>query len=240
MKKLFGILLAGMMLIGSANAQEDVSVGISLDGYSGYIWRGFVIGADDKAALQPGIELGFGESGLTVGGWGSFFVQDRSVLDGVDEVDLYADYSTTLSEDSGLGISIGFIEYLFPNGGAGSKHSEEAYVGLSVDHQLAPSLTFYYDFGLADAWYLVFSAGIDVPLGEEDGPALSLGGSVSMSDYGNKTGFSDATATASVSFGAGAISIAPTVGFSYADSKINADNSSFWGGISISFSPGAE
>jgi len=238
MKKFFGLLLAGMLLVGPANAQDEVSVGISLDALSGYVWRGGVIGADNKAVLQPGIELGFGESGLTVGAWGSIFAQDRSVLDGADEVDIYADYSTSLGE-GGLGISIGFTEYLFPNAGAGAKHSEEAYVGISLDHQLAPSVTFYYDFGLADAWYLVLSLGVDVPLGEEGGPALSLGASAAISDYGSKTGFNDVTASASVSFGSGGISIAPTVAVTFADKKVNPDTS-FWFGVSIGFSPGGE
>ena len=53
-------------------------------------------------------ELGFGESGLTVGAWGSWFVQDRERTKGVDEIDLYADFSTMLTEESGVGISIGF------------------------------------------------------------------------------------------------------------------------------------
>ena len=82
MKKLFGILLVGMLLVAPANAQENVSFGITVDPMYGYIWRGQELGADDKIALQPGVELGFGESGLTVGAWGSWFVQNRGALDG--------------------------------------------------------------------------------------------------------------------------------------------------------------
>lgn len=242
MKKLFGILLVGMLLVAPANAQENVSFGISLDGYSGYIWRGAVVEADDKIALQPGVELGFGESGLTVGAWGSWFVQDRERTSAVDEIDLYADFSTMLSEDSGVGISIGFIEYVFPNGATGEKHTEEAYVGISLDNAIAPALTFYYDFNLFKTWYLALSAGVDVPLGSEDGPALSLGASVAMSNVEEsedvkKTGFHDITVTASVGFDVGSISISPTIGFAYADARVNEDKSAFWGGVSIGFSP---
>ena len=50
MKKLCGILLAGIFLIAPANAQ--MSVGITLDSYTGYIWRGYVLGADDKLWLS--------------------------------------------------------------------------------------------------------------------------------------------------------------------------------------------
>ena len=240
MKKWFGILLAGVLLFGSANAQEGVSFGITVDPMYGYIWRGQELGADDKIALQPGVELGFGESGLTVGAWGSWFVQDRNMLKGSDEIDLYADFSRTLSEEIGVGISIGFIEYVFPNGAPGNKHSEEAYVGISLDNAIAPALTFYYDFGLTESWYLALSAGVDVPLGAEDGPALSLGASVAASGdavvYGGKNGFNDLTVTASIALPLGQISITPMVGFAIVDEGVN-QNNELYGGISIGFSP---
>ncbi len=251
MKKLCGngvqllspfILLAGILLVVTpANAQMSVST--TLDSYTGYIWRGYVIGADDRIVAQPGIEVGFGETGLTVGGWGSWFVQDRiddrnpnEQTQNVDELDFYIDYSRSLSEDSGLGISIGYIQYVFPSASEDANHSEEAYIGISLDSTLSPALTFYYDFGLAEAWYVSLSGGYDIPLGSEDGQVLSLGASVAMSNYGDTTGFNDVTVTASLSCSACSISIAPTIGFSYADTKINPDNRTFWGGVSIGFS----
>lgn len=240
MKKFLGILAAGLLMVGTVSAQET-TVDASLDVLSGYVWRGGVIGADDKVVVQPGIGLTFGESGLSAGVWGSAFLQSRSALDSTDEVDFFIDYSAPLGDDSPLSFSIGFTEYLFPNAGAGAKHSEEAYVGLSVDHSLSPSFTFYYDFGLVDAWYAVVSAGTDVPLGEdEDGPALSVGVSAAMSDYGGKTGFNDVTGTASITFPAGQFSITPKVGVTYADDKINIDNTSFYGGIGIGISLSGE
>ena len=243
MKKLCGILLVGIFLIAPANAQ--MSVGITLDSYTGYIWRGYVLGADDKIVAQPGIEVGFGETGLSIGAWGSWFVQDRiddtspdTQTQNVDELDFYADYSRSLSEN--MGVSIGYIQYVFPSADEDSNLSQEAYIGLSLDNAISPALTFYYDFGLVEAWYVSLSGGYDIPLGSEEGQVLSIGASVAMSNYAdetgkNKTGFNDVTVTASLSCNACAISIAPTIGFSYADTKINPDNSTFWGGISIGF-----
>jgi hypothetical protein len=243
MKKFLGVLAAGLLMVGTVSAQET-TVDVGLDALSGYIFRGGVLGADDKLVLQPSVGLTFGESGLSAGLWGSVFVQSRSgasALDQSDEVDFWIDYSTSLGEDSPLGISIGFTDYYTPSLNVGTKHTEEAYVGLSVDNPMSPSLTLYYDFGLFDAWYLVLSGGTDVPLGEdEDGPALSIGASVAMSDYGNKTGFNDVTGTASITFPAGQFSISPMIGVSYADDKINTDNTSFWGGVSIGISLGGE
>jgi hypothetical protein len=243
MKKVLGVLAAGLLMVGAVSAQET-TVDAGLDALSGYIFRGAVLGADNKAVLQPSIGLTFGESGLSAGLWGSVFVQSRggaSALDQSDEVDFWVDYSTSLGEDSPLGISVGFTEYYTPSLNVGTKHTEEAYIGLSMDHAIAPSLTFYYDFGIYDSWYLVFAAGTDVPLGEsEDGPALSIGVSAAASDAGGKTGFNDLTGTASVTFPAGQFSITPKVGLSYADDKVNIDNTSFWGGINISMSFGGE
>ncbi|MYB56703.1 MAG: hypothetical protein F4Y39_03815 [Gemmatimonadetes bacterium] len=246
MKKLCGILIAGIFLIAPANAQ--MSVGITLDSYTGYIWRGYVLGADDKIVAQPGIEVGFGETGLSLGAWGSWFVQDRvdetapdTQTQNVDELDFYADYSRSLSDDMGLGVSIGYIQYVFPSADEDSNLSQEAYIGLSLDNAISPALTFYYDFGLVEAWYASLSGGYDIPLGSEDGQVLSIGASVAMSNYvvdetgANKIGFNDLTVTASLSCNACAISIAPTIGFSYADTEINPDNRTIWGGVSIGF-----
>ena len=247
MKVVFGVLMAGLMLmsVGAVQAQQEVSIDVALDGYSGYIWRGGILGADDKAVLQPSLTLGIGETGLSFNVWGSAFVQDRTPLDQVDELDLTVDLSRSLGEDSPVSFSVGYIQYTFPSLNTGTKHSEEVYGGLSLDHILAPSVTFYYDFGLIDGWYLTAGVGPEFPLGEEEGgPTFSLGASVGISDsaYGTNgsTGFNDVTVTGSVNFSSGQFSISPTVGFSYADDSINADNSSFWGGISIGFTPSTE
>ena len=79
MKKIVAVfaILAGLNLGGMGQAQE-ISVDASIDALSGYIWRGGVLGADDKAVLQPSLTLGFGESGFSVNVWGSFFVQSRT------------------------------------------------------------------------------------------------------------------------------------------------------------------
>ncbi len=259
MKKSGGILLAIMLLVAPSNAQQSLSVSMTLESYSGYIWRGEQIGESGNVVLQPGIALGFGRSGITVGSWGSFYVQGRgeefrNPSEQYDEIDLYASYSTILSEESGVGISLGFSEYIFfnlndytPSNARVPDAAREVYIGISLDNALSPALTFYYDFSeLRDGWYLVFSSGVDVPLGSGGGPLLSLGGSVAMSNYEkykveneSTTSFHDATATASIVFGVGSVSIVPTVGFSYAGEKVIGQNNdkSFWGGVSIGFSP---
>jgi hypothetical protein len=240
----FAAALAVVAGLGTAvSAQEtNISVDGSIDALSGYIWRGGILGSDEALVFQPSLTFGFGESGVALNIWGSAFAMDRSTpksTDQVDELDFTLSYDTTLGEDGKVGLSIGFIEYTFPSLNAGKKHSEEVYGGLSFDHQLAPSITVYYDFGLIDDYYVTAGIGPEFPLSDSDtAPVLGLGASVGISGdkYGGSAGFNDVTLTASLGFARENISFAPYVGYSYADDGINADNSSFWCGISIGFS----
>ena len=98
-----------------ARAQSEVSVDASLDALSGYVWRGGILGSDEDLVLQPSLTFGFGESGIALNVWGSFFAMDRGTLDQVDELDFTLSYETSLGEDGQVGLSIGFIEYTFPS-----------------------------------------------------------------------------------------------------------------------------
>jgi len=237
-------IVAGLGLSTAAPAQEtNISVDGSIDALSGYVWRGFILGSDEALVLQPSLTFGFGESGVALNVWGSAFAMDRSTkkTDQVDELDFTLSYDTTVGEDGKIGLSIGFIEYTFPSLDAGTKHSEEIYGGLSFDHQLAPSITVYYDFGVIDDYYVTAGIGPEFPLGDkENAPVLGLSASVGISGdsapYGGSAGFHDVTLSVSLGFARDNISFAPYVGYSYADDGINPDNSSFWGGISVGFS----
>ena len=242
MKKLMVIsaILVGLFTSDAVRAQEtNISVDASIDALSGYTWRGGVLGADDKAVLQPSLTVGFGESGVSVNVWGSFFAQNRTALESFDELDFTADYSGTLSEENGIGFSVGYIQYTFPNGGPGAEHSEEVYGSLSFDHAMAPSVTVYYDFGLIKDFYATAGIGPEFPLGDGDNaPVLGIGASIGISGkkYGGSSGFNDVTLSASIGWASGNISFTPSVGYSYADDGVNADNSSFWIGVSFGIS----
>ena len=91
MKKTVTILavLLGLAVSGPSYAQgTNISVEASVDALSGYIWRGGVLGADDKAVVQPSLTFGFGDSGFSLNIWGSFFVQSRTATEGADELDM--------------------------------------------------------------------------------------------------------------------------------------------------------
>jgi len=213
----------------------NISVEAGVDVYSQYVWRGFRLA--DKASVQPTVTFGFGDSGVALNVWGSAAIQKRNApasLEEADELDFTLSYDGVLGgEDSQVGVSLGYIQYTFPNL-TGTKHSEEVYAGLSLDHPLAPSLTTYYDFGLADAWYV--TAGIGPELALTETTSLGLGASVGLSDAARSFGFNDFTVSASLGTTFNALTLSPTIGYSYADDAVNGDNGEIWGGLSLSIS----
>jgi len=218
-----------------APAAAGISLDVGNDTYSQYVWRGFVLA--DGITTQPTITLGFGDSGLAFNIWGSSAVQDRGAggLDASDELDFTLSYDRSLGTDELVGLSVGFIQYTFPNLD-GTKHSEEVYVGLGLDHPVAPSLTAYYDYGLADAWYISAGVGHDFALDSAGSTSLSVASSVGFSNAARTFGFNDVTTTASLGVGWDGLAICPTVGFSYADDAVHGDNSAFFAGVGISVS----
>lgn len=243
MKK-FLVVFAVLMGLGAteARAQSEVSVDAGLDAVYAYIWRGGILGSDKDLALQPSITFGFGESGVALNVWGSAFLKDRSsgkTLEAADELDFTLSYDRMVGANENVGLSLGYIQYTFPNAPSGAKHSEELYGGLSFDHPIAPSITIYYDFGLIDDYYVTAGIGPEFPMGEGDNaPVFSLGASIAFSGdgYGGSAGFNDFTVTGGIGWTRGNVSFGPYAGYSYADDGVNVDNSSWWGGVGVSFS----
>ncbi len=235
-----GLILTTILTLGAlapASAQSNITVEGSVDALSGYLWRGGILGADNKLVLQPSLTFGFAESGVSFNIWGSFFAQSRTATEGADELDFTVDYSGSFPE-SPVSFSVGYIQYTFPNGGSGAEHSEEAYGNLSFDNALAPSVTVYYDFGLIDDYYAALGVSPEFPLSEdENAPALAVSASVGFSGdgYGDRAGWNDVTLGASVGFVAGGTSITPIIGVTFADDGVNPDTS-VWGGVSFGFS----
>lgn len=104
------VLLPGLLLIlfvsGSLKAQ-DLSLGTDI--VSRYIWRGTDLGSNTPS-IQPTIE--FSTGGFAFGFWGAWSTADPA---GLDEIDIYANYSVDLAESGGL--SFGVTDYTNPNSG---------------------------------------------------------------------------------------------------------------------------
>ncbi len=220
-----------------SGSAPDVSIDVGADIFSQYVWRGYRLA--DRPSVQPSVTLSFGETGFAFNIWGSVATQGRGAprsLEEADELDFTLSYDRSFGEEGkAVGLSLGYIQYTFPNL-MGTKHSEEVYAGISADNPVAPSLMVYYDFGMANAWYVTAGISPEISLNREGTVSLGLGGSVGFGEAAGSFGFNDLSLSASLAISRRAFTISPTIGFSYADDAVNIDNSEFWGGVGISFS----
>ena len=202
-KKVMVLVLGGMFVlggIGQAGAEtlfgeffQDKGIrpeiSASIDYYDKYIWRGFRL--DGDSVLQSAVTVS--AAGFEAGFWGSWDLESQDGL-ASDEVDGWIGYSFDLgfiSEDlSIIGLSLGNTWYGFPEGDTGladGSHSEELYVGISVDTLLSPYFTWYHDYGDessggADGDYYMFGIGHSFDLLAEYGITLDLGQEVGLNE----------------------------------------------------------
>lgn len=96
-------------LVGTAAAQENVTVNTGLDLYSRYVWRGLDIA--NTPSIQPALSVGY--AGLELGAWGAYTLSNQN--SGSDEIDFWLGY--TLEMENGAAVSALVTDYYFPNAG---------------------------------------------------------------------------------------------------------------------------
>ena len=172
------ILLLVVMTGFSGLFAQELSVGTDI--VSRYIWRGTDLGGNTPS-LQPTISYSI--SGFTAGFWGAYSLSDPA---GLNEVDIYANYSFELAESGSL--SLGFTDYTNPNSGtkygnfnnyddpAGpGAHFVELNVGYSGPESFPISLSFnYFLYNVANN-PIYFEVGYSTSLNDVD-LSLFLGG----------------------------------------------------------------
>jgi uncharacterized protein (TIGR02001 family) len=160
---------------GSAQAGDPLSLDISADVATKYVWRGQLI--TDDPVLQPSATLsGYGFSANV---WGNVDFTDVNETDGgsfnLREVDYTLSYGFSPSE--GLDLEAGIIWYTFPGGDS----TGEVYGSVCLSAvPLSPTLAVYYDFDEVDGFYANLGVGHTFELTEKLG--LSLGASLGWGD----------------------------------------------------------
>ena len=177
----------------TANA-EDISVSISADYVSEYVFRGVSFA---NTAVQPGIEISKG--GFTVGTWVSAALGETSSL-AADEIDIYAGYGWDVNDT--VSASVGATIYHFPEFGgvfdidASGGSTLELYAGLGFNTVLSPAITAYYDVNF-EAFTLEGSVEHSVPVADKTSLDLGLTAGLVDVDGGN---YEWATASAAVGY----------------------------------------
>ena len=145
MKKVFSLMVAGLLSVTAAVAQVEFAWGVSADLVSSYLWRGQYLGG---LSIQPEVSLGFeGEhTSLSVGAWGNYGLSDWKFEKGstytVPELDLFVDFGF-------YGVHVGATHYYYFGGTKffnGYNDPEEG--GSQTEVMLGYNFADELDFGL--------------------------------------------------------------------------------------------
>ena len=232
---LFGISTVGW-------AEGDVSVEVTTDFFSKYVWRGQNI--TDDWSFQPGVSATYG--GLTGGFWGSLEMTDEDDQSGeFIEYDWHLDYSGQINDT--VGYSVGGIYYYFPGGEA----TTEIYAGLSFDVVARPSVTVYYDIDEVDGAYVALGVGHTFEDLENLPFDIDLSANLGWGDSSYNDGYwstdtvevdselNDLTLSAAFPFEVGPVTVTPSVHYvallGSDISDVADDDSLFYAGVGLAY-----
>ncbi len=142
-------LLCAAVTVGMASsslfAAGPVSIGLTADFFTDYVWRGQRLNED--AVFQPGATATY--KGFTGGVWGNMDLTDiHDERYNLTELDYSLGYAGNFPGTDKLSYSAGFIYYDFPTV---DLKTMEVYAGLTWNVLLSPSVTVYYDFDKDEA-----------------------------------------------------------------------------------------
>jgi hypothetical protein len=251
LKKMMGSSLIAIVLFfltGSALAEEAkiFSANVSAGYFSKYIWRGQNI--NDTSVLQT--NASGSAYGFTGSIWSSIDLTNSSQFapdnaGEFSEIDYTLDYSHSFSK---VGISLGVIQYLFPNTSWNS--TTEIYGAMSFAVPLSPKITWYRDVNLVDGSYVQITAGHTVQkIGKWNDDyyvGLGINGSLAFAGSGynkgyfgvEKTKFNDFTFGVSVPFNLKHVTLTPSFNVSTMLDKdigdVTYERNNVWFGLNLS------
>ncbi len=147
-------------------SSADVTAGADI--VSAYVWRGMTV--NDGTVVQPYMDVAV--SGFVLNVWGNYDIEEYNDEEyEFSEIDLTLSYTLPIES---VDITVGHIEYLFPNGGEGTS---EIYLSAYVSplDNFSMGIDAYYDYDEVDDYYLTVTLAYDV----EFDSGLGLGASVS-------------------------------------------------------------
>jgi hypothetical protein len=230
------------VLIGATPGSAQTTVGVDLDLFSSYVWRGVTY--TNKPVAQPALYVTFPTGGaeVTVGGWANIDLgkyddpaDDISESGGTSafnlaEFDPYAEVAFPVGKAT---ITGGITGYIYPNdvGLTDEANTIELYGKVGFDSPLSPELSIYYDIDKIKGAYIEGAVSHSLPLSERT--SLDLGAVAGFSagqgapedpladesfNFADD-GFTHLDLSAGIPFTAGAVSITPVIHF-----QINSDD----------------
>lgn len=188
------VLASLLCLCASPALAIDVEGSASLGVFDKYLWRGIDL-SDSTAVAQGAAEIS--TSGFTLGVWGNAQLEDDGAYQGgaINEVDITLDYTHDVTDL--LSVSVGNITYVLED----LSDTNEAYLGVTANTLLSPTLTAYWDWDQAEETGLFYTAAVSHSIEPCDWAAINLGALVSYNDQSDYSiYYYDATADADKSY----------------------------------------
>ena len=238
-KKLFLLVAMGMLTVFSAGNVFSADVTAAVDVNSAYVWRGITF--NDGVVFQPSVDVTSGGFGFNV--WGNLDADnyDNTLESGeFSEIDLTASYGFTVKSVS---FTVGYIEYLFPAGGSGTR---EVYgsIGIEPVKGLTTGVGVYWDFDEVEDYYMNLNLGYSRDISDK----LSMnskvsvgyaGENMSIAYGGTKDGFHDYNISAGLGYAAtDALSLSGFIAYtdSFDDEVLPDQDVNLYGGVGVSYS----
>lgn len=228
-------------LVCAVPGYAQTEVGVDLDLFSSYVWRGLSL--TNKPVAEPGVWVSFpaGNASITLGGWANIDLgtyddpaDDISESGGssgfnLSEFDPYAEVSFPVGKATLTG---GVTGYLYPNDEnapndfallTSDANTVEIYGKVGLDTPLSPELSIYYDVDKIKGAYIEGAVSHSLPLSETTsldlGALAGFSAGQGVSDDPDESfnfaddGFTHLDLSAGIPFTAGAFSITPVVHF---------------------------
>lgn len=231
------IFLSVVLMSATAAFGADVTAGVDVN--SAYVWRGITF--NDGVVVQPSVDVAAGGFGFNV--WGNLDVDDYDdALDSGEfsEIDLTLTYGMELGP---VGVTAGYIEYLFPTTEVGgAEGTREVYLDMSLapTDGVSVGITSYYDFDEVDDYYLNAYVGYGIAM--DSGLGIDLGASAGYigedAAVGGESGFNEYTLTVGLSYSFNdMVSASATIGYTDAidDDVLPEQDVDVFGGAGIAF-----
>jgi len=238
-KKLFLFVAMGMLTVFSAGNVFSADATAKVDVNSAYVWRGITF--NDGMVVQPSVDVTSGGFGFNV--WGNIDVDDYdNTLESGEfsEVDLTASYGFTVKSVS---FTVGYIEYLFPAGGPGTR---EVYgsIGIEPVKGLTTGVGVYWDFDEVEDYYVNLNLGYSRDITDKlsmnyNASAGYAGKNMSIVYGGTKGGFHDYNISAGLGYAlTDALNISGFIAYagSFDDEILPDQDANLYGGVGGSYS----
>jgi len=235
-KAMMMIFLAAVLMTTGTAFGADVTAAIDVN--SAYVWRGMTF--NDGVVVQPSLDVAKGGFGLNV--WGNLDVDDYDdTLDTGEfsEIDLTMTYA---HEFGPVGMTGGYIEYLFPTTDkGGAEGTREIFLDAALEpmESFSVGVTTYYDIDEVEDYYVNVYVGygfaLDCGLGIDLGASAGYVGDDISAD--GDAGFNEYNVTMGLGYDINdMVSVSASLAYTDAiDDDVLKTDTNFYGGAGVAF-----